>query len=256
MENKPGNPISFSTVFRAFLIFITLQFFVAPGLFLIWYWWSHGVTLSPTKVEDPLITGWVNVLGMVITALGLYIYLQKLQPACTQAVWSRLNKPTNVWYKDFLFGASTIILAYPFVIAIEVVTSLVLSYLGINIQHDQVAVKQVRGVLGEFPLLILLSTCICIFVPFVEELLFRGFLQQWLKKFFSLSTSIFFTSMMFASIHYSSDQGISNVPLIISLFILSCFLGFVREYRGSVWASMGLHSLFNAISIALLAATS
>lgn len=256
MDNDKENPISFLSVLKAFLIFITLQFFVAPAIFLAGYWWTHGIAMSPTKAENPLITGWFNTFGMILTAFGLFFYVRSLFPSPGLDVWASSKKVQGPWYNDFFFGVKTILLAYPVVIVVELITIAVLGHFGHDVQHDQVAVHQVKGVLNEFPLLLSLALSICIFVPFVEELLFRGFLQQWLKKYFSIAGAIFITSIFFSSVHFSTDQGMSNIPLIISLFILSCILGFVREYKASVWASMGLHSAFNAISIALLVATS
>jgi uncharacterized protein len=64
--------------------------------------------------------------------------------------------------------------------------------------------------------------------------------------------SILLASLIFAFFHFSYSQGIDNIEVITSLFVFSCFLGFVYERQQSLWASVGLHALFNAISVVLI----
>jgi membrane protease YdiL (CAAX protease family) len=82
----------------------------------------------------------------------------------------------------------------------------------------------------------------------VEELLFRGTLQQFLKKYFPVKTSIAITALVFACFHYSSAQDLGNFSLIPSLFVFACFLGYTYERQGSIFASIGLHITFNLAS--------
>ena len=56
-------------------------------------------------------------------------------------------------------------------------------------------------------------------------------------------------SLIFAAFHFSTSQGLNNIELLVSLFVLSCFLGFLYERQESLLASMALHATFNAISI-------
>jgi hypothetical protein len=89
---------------------------------------------------------------------------------------------------------------------------------------------------------------VVIIAPIAEELLFRGTFQQYLRKFFSVKTSILLTAAIFACFHLSFSQGLGNFSLIPSLFIFSCFLGYIYERQGSLFASIGLHLAFNLAS--------
>ena len=83
----------------------------------------------------------------------------------------------------------------------------------------------------------------------LEEFLFRGVLQNFLKKYFKRDVSIIITSLVFAFFHYSPSQKLSNISIIGSLFVLACFLSFLYERQKSLFAPIFLHATFNAISI-------
>src|SRR3989304_2390656 len=59
---------------------------------------------------------------------------------------------------------------------------------------------------------------------------------------------IFLAGLCFALFHLAPSQGLGNISLIVSLFAFSCYLGFIYEKRGSLFASIGLHMTFNAVS--------
>ena len=98
-------------------------------------------------------------------------------------------------------------------------------------------------------LFVLTISTIVIFAPVIEELLFRGFLQSFIRQHLGSKQAICITSVLFAFFHYSSEQGIGNLPIIISLFVLSLFIGFIYEKRGSLAAPIALHAIFNAVNV-------
>jgi membrane protease YdiL (CAAX protease family) len=114
--------------------------------------------------------------------------------------------------------------------------------------YEQVAVRYLKMALDSPPLLLTALFIILIAAPFIEELLFRGFLQNWLKSILGAKSAILIASFCFALFHLSASQGIGNISLAISLFSFSCFLGFIYERQRSLLASIGLHMTFNAVS--------
>ncbi len=90
----------------------------------------------------------------------------------------------------------------------------------------------------------------CVAAPVAEELFFRRILQGWLEK--RLPTDGFLATglaaAVFAAAHYG--QGLAYVPL----FPLGVVLGLLASRTGSIMPSILLHSLFNAVSVALLLA--
>lgn len=118
---------------------------------------------------------------------------------------------------------------------------------------QQLAVQELERDFEHPVLFVLMAITVTTIVPFVEELLFRGFMQNWLRKYIGRGRAIFLTAFIFACFHYSHGQGIGNFELIISLFSLSLFLGYIYERQQTLWASIGLHSTFNAISVIAIA---
>ena len=91
------------------------------------------------------------------------------------------------------------------------------------------------------------SATIVIAAPCIEEFLFRGCLQSFLKQYMSTKGAILFSSLCFSLFHFSLSQGLGNISLCASLFVFALFLGFIYE-TGSLFASVGLHMTFNIVS--------
>lgn len=91
----------------------------------------------------------------------------------------------------------------------------------------------------------------CVAAPVGEELFFRRILQGWLEKRLPAADgawAIGITSLAFAAAH--AGQGLAYIPL----FPLGVVLGWLVRRTGSIIPSILLHTLFNAVSVALLLA--
>lgn len=138
----------------------------------------------------------------------------------------------------------------PLVFTVSQMLDLILEWAFKIPQIEQNAVVHLRTLEEQpvlFGLTLLLVTTV---VPVMEELLFRGFLQTWLMKYFSIESSILVTSVLFASFHYASQQSWYNIQIVGALFVLSLFLGYIYARQRSLWAPIALHSLFNLIGVA------
>ena len=90
---------------------------------------------------------------------------------------------------------------------------------------------------------ILLFFAIVIIAPVGEELLFRGFLQQFLENHWTdVTRAILVTSLFFAIIHMNSYW-------LIQIYILGIFLGYLCWRTGSVIPSLILHSINNGTAL-------
>ncbi|HEY4247647.1 MAG TPA: CPBP family intramembrane glutamic endopeptidase [Lacunisphaera sp.] len=97
-----------------------------------------------------------------------------------------------------------------------------------------------------------------LFVPVVEEVFFRGYVQSALLGIDgSAFRAIFTTSLLFTAFHFVgwSFQGslMRNLHTSIpeNIFLLGLLLGFVRHRSGSLMASIILHAANNAVSVML-----
>lgn len=95
--------------------------------------------------------------------------------------------------------------------------------------------------------------CVTVVVPLLEEVFYRGALQQSFARAIdgALSprraawASIVITSVVFAFMHVGS----ADWHALPGLFVLSVALGVARERTGALWAPFAMHAMFNAINV-------
>jgi len=167
-----------------------------------------------------------------------------------RGLWKLLKGGLN-WI-DF----KTILLAWFIVVPTLVITESILEWLilffGPVEFPDQIAVKRLKEVYPHFTSFVCLGISIVCVVPFIEELLFRGLLQGWLRTKVRPMLSIILASGAFALAHYSPAQGVSNLMIGIPLFFLSSLLGGLYERRKTLWVPIVLHGLFNLTNFLLI----
>jgi uncharacterized protein len=253
-EKNEHSEINFVHVIGAFFIFFFVEFLLIPLIFLGWLSWEQGAIVNTRKVNiDPISQGWLNLIGIVIALICMAIYLLDLNKPLRQAVLGKAAfQGVGRAISDLLKGAMTWLLCYPWIGVISQAIALFLLLVYHGPQREQVAVKHLKFTISD-PLLFWPTVIAVIsLVPMLEETLFRGFLQTWLKKILNTGKAILVTSVVFTCFHFSTSQGINNIELLASLFLLSCYLGFIYEKQQSLWASIGLHGTFNAISVGMI----
>jgi membrane protease YdiL (CAAX protease family) len=185
------------------------------------------------------------IIALMFATLLFYIRTEG-RGALTAAIKNPESKSSR--WTDLGIGILTWFIAFPWVGVISQFCDFLLEALFNFQSYEQVAVRYLKDNLTSAPQLFIALISIVFIAPIVEELLFRGTLQQFLKKYFSIKTSIAITAFIFACFHFSSSQGLGNLSLIPSLFTFACFLGYVYERQGSIFASIGLHLTFNLAS--------
>jgi membrane protease YdiL (CAAX protease family) len=86
----------------------------------------------------------------------------------------------------------------------------------------------------------------CLLAPAVEETMFRGALYGHLRRRLGPIFSAVVVSFLFAAIH---PQGWAAIPLLGSIGFV---LAMIREWRGTLLASMAAHGLNNAFGVTLV----
>jgi uncharacterized protein len=194
----------------------------------------------------------INEVFVLSGGLFLVVYLLALPRASSHILWRNGEKSFKRLNKSLQSGVFATMIAFPLVALFgQIIHSLKNAY-GIQEHEIQVAVDLMQKAKA-FPLLFWFSLFMIVFlVPFVEELLFRGFLHSWLRSYFSRSFSIVITATLFSFAHFSFTQGISNIEIVGGLWIFSLFLDFLYEKERTLWAPYFAHACFNGISGALL----
>lgn len=235
-----------SQLFFSFALFLFTQLIIAPLLFLIhqkqWpFLNSSSETLFFLKFN-------LLVLSLTYFFLALFYYFDfSLQQK------KSLFHFDKAWYQNFLKGAVSWVFIYPFVLFVSALLDTLIFIIFDVAPSNQNVVEQFKLALSSAPLTIWMTFTIACIVPVAEEFLFRGLLQSWLKqRFENRMIAIAISALVFALFHYSSEQGVTNLQLLTTLFLLGSFLGYLYEKYNTLWASIGLHSTFNFISALLI----
>jgi len=220
--------IYFAASLCASWVFVpVMQQFIAPGI---------------------VFSAWLVFLLSTMIALGLAIYCRCISPAVHWGIWREGGKPA--YTEDIRYGLWAFVIAAPLVILLgHVLEWLTGFWFQLTDLPDQSAVRFVKMTLQQPTSFLLAAISISVLAPLIEETLFRGFLQSFIRKHLGSRRAIVITAVCFSCFHFSWEQGASNIPIIGSLFCLALFLGFLYEKRRCLLASITLHSAFNTFSI-------
>jgi len=82
--------------------------------------------------------------------------------------------------------------------------------------------------------------------PVIEEFLFRVFLYGVIKRYFGRFLGITVNALLFAAAH-------THFPSFAPLFVLGSCFTIAYEWSGSILVAMTMHSLFNSLTLTVLA---
>lgn len=226
----------------AFAIYFIITILLPPTLagFL-----TKNFPLMPTI---GLVT-WLNFVNSSTILVGLGVLLLCLPSITSKGIIHCQTVPLNI-AQDFKMGVFAWILSFPLVLFLTTFLEWIVLYVfKAEFIPDQLAVQFVKMTFQDPYYFAITIVTIVIITPLVEETLFRGFLQSFIRRHVGAKQAILITSTCFALFHFSFDQQLANVPIVGTLFGLALFLGYLYEKQGSLLASISLHALFNGISI-------
>ena len=215
---------SFRGVFFIVLISILGAFF-SGGLIM-------AISLASSDKPDQLYTFISFIVGQGFMIIPLLWYINSKNASFKKTI--RLNPiSSQILFSTVLFSLGLIIISdemdrimQTIIPAPEYITDL-----------DQLLKPDT--LLG----FVLLFIAVSILAPIGEELLFRGFLQQFLEKYWSDTTkAILVTSFVFSAIHF-------NPYWFIQIYLLGIMLGFLTWKTNSVIPSIILHGLNNTMAM-------
>jgi len=243
--------VTFFQVIAVFVIYLGSLLFIGHIFvyifdFLAMLFVSNEFLYSPSY--PPLLSSFVQVATTLVAAYLLYLFCKRqTDRASILAIWKRPHSHCSI-AKDIGYGIITWAVSFPFVLfASELFDFLIYLFSGPQ-DYEQVAVQYLKMSIGSNILFIIAIFTILVAAPVLEELLFRGFLLNFLRRYFGRVAAIILSSLAFALFHFSFSQSLGNFPLVGSLFTLALFLGYIYERQGSLFASIALHMTFNIIS--------
>lgn len=195
-------------------------------------WWDGGVR------EGQLLT-FLN-LGWYLLITGVFIAVFK--PA--------LHEEWAAFYKDGKRTAWSWILQGVIVMYfIQIGLGLILNATGLfEVSENQTVL------VGFLEMNVATQISVALFgvflAPFTEEFLFRRSLFRYLQKKGPLAAAVILTSILFGFLHAVTE--ITNIRVIIPYVAIGIVLQLYYIRSGSLMVTIGMHAIYNAISIGLI----
>ncbi len=155
----------------------------------------------------------------------------------------------------FFQAICVLILFYPLLQLSTLVITLALKKILLiqNLIVEQALISHLKQLNINLTVEILFLFTVIFIVPCIEEFLFRGILQSFLReKLNNRISAILLSSFFFSLAHFSILQGLGNIVLLFNLFILSVCIGWFYERIQLLAAPIFLHMLFNAYNSYLI----
>jgi hypothetical protein len=183
---------------------------------------------------------------MFLTFSFFFYVFSRLSKDQSQCIW---NAKRQSIFRDFFFGSLIWLIGFPISsFTYELAEVVNVFWFGVEGPQQSVISSFKQSIDHPF-LLIIAIFSVTVGSPIIEEISFRGFLHSFLRSKVGTKATILLSSFIFASFHFSATQNIGNFPLLLSLFTLAIFLGFLYERQKSLWAPIGLHMTFNMVSV-------
>jgi len=248
--DKSKDDLPFKLVAAGFIIFLGIAVIVIPGFTYAWLSIINGGFLSEDKFElTALQQSWGSIISIIVTFFILMVYLSRCSRKWINIIFGFNFFNSKRWLQDAFLGIGTWFICIPLVATVDGTMQILISYIFDKSPVDQSAVRQLKLSSADPILHVLTIGTVVMIVPIMEEILFRGLLQSWFRKFMGRSWGLLCSAFVFAAFHFSVIQGVTNIQILSDLFVLSCFLGFIFERQQSLLSSIFLHMTFNAVSV-------
>jgi hypothetical protein len=113
----------------------------------------------------------------------------------------------------------------------------------VHVKPEEVQVAYLRNARGsELAGYVLVA---CVAAPFTEELIFRGFVFNALRRYLPTVAAVLLSALIFGFAHWQPGNAGAIAPLVATGVVLAAV--YVRS--GSLVASMITHALFNSFTV-------
>lgn len=228
---------------------------VFVGYFLISILISPLILLASWPLINKLFSHYDNPILLklsyfqVIHTLCLLLFISCLFASSMQAKIKFIyNSSIHSPLHASLLGIGNWFVAFPCVWILYQILNVIYTGIFGSIKPEQSAIRIVK-IMSDHPISLFLGIINIVFMaPYIEEVFFRGFMHDLLRPKIGIIPTIYASSLIFSLMHFSREQGNSNLVLLPCLFLFSLFLGRIYEKERSIWSSIGLHAAFNSFS--------
>lgn len=245
---KGGAKVALMSPLLGFLLFLSTLSYVPRWVQQAMHYLDTHAMTSFSPIE---LAAWPQFVAIIVAAVVLIgfslIHSQEVQAR----IWAQKGGVKQA-FVSCVKGMGYCLLCYPIVIALVQSIHQAMQSFGFSLAKQQAAIEQLSS-LQSYPVLFWsMAACLVTLVPIIEELLFRGLLQNFFQAVVGARAACILASLFFALFHFTLEQGYTNVELLTGLFLYSFFMGVFYVRTASLWVPIGMHALFNALSILLM----
>jgi len=215
-----------------------LDFLWAGGIFVIFFALSIGnATVDTTKVkfDAPVLLASMAFQG-ALAIITLFFVFWRIRPV----KWLGLKWSSWPWV--FLIAPVTVVGMWIVFGALQLGGYMQwMESLGVESTQETVKLLQT----ATDPVVISLMAVAAVLVaPVCEEIVFRGYLFPFAKKYTGTWIAAICSGLVFAAAH-------GSLAALLPLFIFGVVLAMLYEKTGSIWAPMAVHFCFNGATVAI-----
>jgi membrane protease YdiL (CAAX protease family) len=179
---------------------------------------------------------WATVAIQLAVALFVVHVTRRVQPEGPRALG--FGRGRNL--RAIALGLGSLLLLFPAFFGVAILWAWLAPRLGIEpVQEVVTGIVELEGL--ERAQAVLIAVVVA---PFLEETVFRGFLQPLLVQNLREKGGIAVTSLVFALLH--------GTAALVPIFALSCLLGTIHLRTRRLPAVWVVHGVFNAIMLAMV----
>lgn len=189
----------------------------------------------------------VVIFFSMLTSILTCLYVCTIVQVKYKQPFSALGLKSANWRKNVILGFARYLAILPVIILTGVFVDFVAQHLGIKPNPQEITVKILEESSSTVLAFMLLFGTLG--APFVEEFLFRGFLQPAVRCIYGKFNAIITSGFVFALVHLIGDQ---NIYVFFQILILGVFLAYLFERTGSLVAPVSVHIIHNSVTFAYL----
>lgn len=195
---------------------------------------ARGKTLAKSE------TFALTVLGL--STLGMFVWAHLIIVMRRRMSWRDFGfRPIGKWVVLAAFGVG--LLAMP---VMAITGAAIQKLLGRPLGSPQLQFLAPDG----FSWTIAIGTIVIggLLAPLAEEIIFRGMLYGWLRRFMGLLPAAFLSAAVFGLVH-------GMLPVIAAAFVVGLALAYIYERTGSLWAPAIVHATQNCLAMSIMFAS-
>ena len=215
---------------------VLLLALVIPSVFVLVFMMVGGLVHE----RDLRTFSWQLLVGQFVSYVSALAVMVPLLPALARRSWPALGLRMPRW-SDAGYGIGGAIVMVLATAATGAAQDAIF-----HLKPDEVQVQWLRAARG--PLIGIFVVLACAAAPFFEELTFRGFVFNALRRYTPVWVAVVVSAIIFGLSHWQPGNAGAIAPLCAGGIVLA--LVYVRT--GSLVASMLTHAAFNLVTVVLV----